>query len=74
MVAMSVVIGAICALAGLYLSYYIDVSSGATIVLFSATLFVLALAYTAIRERLGSPQAIAVARAGRQPKAHGLFD
>jgi manganese/iron transport system permease protein/iron/zinc/copper transport system permease protein len=74
MVVMSVVIGAICALAGLYLSYYIDVSSGATIVLFSASLFVLALAYTAIRERLGAPQAVAVARAARQPDAHGIFE
>ena len=46
-------IGAFCGLGGIYLSFYIDVSSGATVVLFSALLFVLTLAYTSIRQRLG---------------------
>lgn len=44
--------GAFCGLAGVYLSYFVDVSSGATVVLFSAALFVLALAFTSLRERL----------------------
>ncbi|MCH7652663.1 MAG: metal ABC transporter permease [Chloroflexi bacterium] len=46
-------IGAFCGLAGIYLSFYVDVSSGATVVLFSALLFVLTLAYTSIRQRVG---------------------
>ncbi len=52
MMLLSTGIGAFCGLAGVYLSYFVDVSSGATVVLFSAALFVLALAYTSLRERL----------------------
>ncbi|MCH9010494.1 MAG: metal ABC transporter permease, partial [Chloroflexi bacterium] len=46
-------IGAFGGLAGIYLSFYVDVSSGATVVLFSALLFVLTLAYTSVRQRVG---------------------
>ena len=53
MMLLSPVIGAFCGLGGIYLSFYVDVSSGATVVLFSALLFVLTLAYTSIRQRLG---------------------
>jgi len=52
LIVMSTVIGAMCGFAGLYLSYYIDVSSGASIVLFSAGIFVVALAYSTTRESL----------------------
>ncbi len=52
MMLLSTGIGAFCGLAGVYLSYFVDVSSGATVVLFSAALFVLALAFTSLRERL----------------------
>jgi ABC-type Mn2+/Zn2+ transport system permease subunit len=54
MMLMSTAIGAFCGLGGIYLSYYVDVSSGATVVLFSAVLFVLALAYSSLRERLAA--------------------
>lgn len=54
MLALSVAIGAFCGLGGLYASFYVDVSSGASVVLFSAAAFVAILAYTSIRGRLGS--------------------
>lgn len=52
MVLLSVAVGALCGLGGLYASFYVDVSSGPAVVLFSATVFVLALAYTSVRDRL----------------------
>ena len=54
MLALSVAIGALCGLGGLYASFYVDVSSGASVVLFSAAAFVAILAYTSLRGRLGS--------------------
>lgn len=54
MLALSVAIGALCGLGGLYASFYVDVSSGASVVLFSAAAFVAVLAYTSIRRSLGS--------------------
>ena len=48
----SVAIGAFCGLGGLYISFYVDVSSGPAVVLFSAGLFVLALGYTWVRQRM----------------------
>ena len=41
---------------GIYLSYYVDVSSGATVVLFSATLFMLVLTFTGIPGKTGLRQ------------------
>ena len=52
MVVLSTALGAFCGLGGIYLSYFIDVSSGATVVLFSAAVFLAALAYNTVRERL----------------------
>jgi ABC-type Mn2+/Zn2+ transport system permease subunit len=52
MVLLSVAVGAFCGLGGLYASFYVDVSSGPAVVLFSAAVFVLALAYTSVRDRL----------------------
>ena len=54
MLALSVAIGALCGLGGLYASFYVDVSSGASVVLFSAAVFVIALAYTSIRRNIGA--------------------
>jgi ABC-type Mn2+/Zn2+ transport system permease subunit len=51
MVAISVGVGALSGLGGIYVSWYADVSSGATVVLFSTALFVLALAYSSWRGR-----------------------
>ena len=52
MVLLSVGVGAFCGLGGLYSSFYVDISSGPAVVLFSAAVFVLALAYTSLKERL----------------------
>jgi manganese/iron transport system permease protein/iron/zinc/copper transport system permease protein len=48
---LSVFIGAFCGFFGLYVSYYVDVSSGANIVLFSAAVFVAAMAWSSLRAR-----------------------
>ena len=52
MLIFSVVIGALCGLGGLYMSFYIDVSSGASVVLFSAGVFVLFLSFTTLRRKI----------------------
>ena len=46
-------IGVFCGAVGIYISYFVDVSSGASVVLLSAALFVLALSWAKIRNRLG---------------------
>ena len=51
---LSVVVGAACGLVGMYLSYFVDVSSGANVVLVAAAAFVLAMAYSALRNRLAT--------------------
>jgi ABC-type Mn2+/Zn2+ transport system permease subunit len=57
--ALSVIIGALCGFAGMYVSYYVDVSSGANIVLVAAAAFVLAMAYSAVRRRLATARGLA---------------
>ena len=52
MVLLSTGVGAFCGLGGIYLSYYVDVSSGASVVLFSALLFVVVLAYSNYKNKL----------------------
>lgn len=57
MLIISVAIGAFCGLGGLYASFYVDVSSGPSVVLFSAAVFFVVLAYTTLRDALKlSPQ------------------
>ena len=51
MVLLSTGLGALTGLLGMYASFYIDVSSGATIVLLQAVLFGLVLAVTSLRQR-----------------------
>ncbi|MEX1253483.1 MAG: metal ABC transporter permease [Dehalococcoidia bacterium] len=57
MVLISVFVGAFCGLGGIYASYYVDVSSGASIVLLSAALFIAAMAYASIRDRIALARA-----------------
>ena len=52
MMVLSTSIGAFCGLGGIYASFYADVSSGPTVVLFSAFLFVCVLAYTTIKSKI----------------------
>ena len=48
----STVLGAACGLVGIYISWFVDVSSGASVVLLSAAVFVLVLAWNGLKGRL----------------------
>ncbi|NQW23391.1 MAG: metal ABC transporter permease [SAR202 cluster bacterium] len=48
---LSTMLGAACGFVGIYVSYFIDVSSGASVVLVEAALFALVMAYTNLRPR-----------------------
>jgi len=52
MLPLSSLIGAVVAASGMFLSYYLDVASGASIVLLSAAVFALTLVYVSVRESL----------------------
>ncbi len=51
MVVISVIVGTITGFLGMYVSYYTDVASGATIVLLQAALFVITLTITSLQKR-----------------------
>lgn len=53
MMLLSVVIGALTGFCGIYISYYVDVASGASIVLVQATIFAVALLISSWRKRAG---------------------
>ncbi len=60
MVLLSTGVGTLCGLGGVYVSYFVDVSSGASVVLFSSLLFVLALLYSNLRAMLSlAPRRVA---------------
>lgn len=65
MVLLSAALGAACGLVGIYLSYYLDVSSGASVVLVAATLFIVVLALTSLR-RGRRPSAVSERRPSRE--------
>lgn len=52
MLPLSSLTGAVVAASGMFLSYYLDVASGASIVLLSAAVFALTLVYVSVRESL----------------------
>ena len=58
MTLLSTVIGIICSVLGIYISYFVDVSSGASVVLLSAALFVAVLAWSKIRDRISRSPAV----------------
>ncbi|MCE2464473.1 MAG: metal ABC transporter permease [Dehalococcoidia bacterium] len=74
MVVLSTGIGAACGLIGIYVSYFIDVSSGASVVLFSALLFVLALVYTNLKGRLFPSTGALPSRGSRNPSSSDLLE
>lgn len=51
LVGYSVVLGIVSTIVGLFLSYYLDLSSGATIVLFAGLLFFLSLLYSSLKRK-----------------------
>ena len=52
MILLSATLGALSGFAGIYLSFYVDVSSGASVVLVEAGLFALAMAYNSVKGQL----------------------
>src|SRR5438132_159197 len=73
MMGLSVLIGALSGFFGIYISYYVDIASGASIVLLSAGLFTAALVYSSLRQRLASMRRIAPTPSAAQTQ-HALFD
>jgi manganese/iron transport system permease protein/iron/zinc/copper transport system permease protein len=63
LMALSIAIGALCGLAGIYMSYFVDVSSGANIVLVAAAVFLAALAYSSVSSRITAARGMAARRA-----------
>jgi manganese/iron transport system permease protein/iron/zinc/copper transport system permease protein len=59
MMTLSVVIGAACGFAGIYASYYVDIASGASIVLVSAAAFGVTMVYSGVRDRLATGRGLA---------------
>ncbi len=71
LVFLSVGIGVLCGVGGMYLSFTSNASSGATIVLFAAVVFALALAYDSLRRTTVRPAAApAAVPAVRHQHAH----
>ena len=58
MTLLSTGIGIMCSVLGIYISYFVDVSSGASVVLLSAALFVAVLAWSKIRDRFSRSPAV----------------
>lgn len=74
MALLSTGIGVICAVMGIYISYFVDVSSGASVVLLSSTLFVAALAWSKIRSRFSPTPEPAGALARLPRESGGTFE
>jgi ABC-type Mn2+/Zn2+ transport system permease subunit len=68
----STLIGTLCGCAGMYLSYYIDVASGATIVLLAAAIFMLVMVAQALRRTRGVRRLAAASPMAAAP--HEAFD
>ena len=74
MMVLSTALGAFCGLAGIYLSFFVDVSSGASVVLFSAFLFVVALTYSSLRKQFSFVTSRASRTATVPPNHSGNFE
>ncbi len=71
---LATLVGAACGLVGIYLSYFLDVASGATIVLVASALFVITYAGVSIRRQLGGRATRQAVAASRARSIAGLFD
>ena len=74
MIILSTIIGAFCGIGGIYASYYIDVSSGASVVLFSAIIFILVLSYTTAAGRYKLSKTFSARQKGQSEGDSGTFD
>ncbi|MCC6179739.1 MAG: metal ABC transporter permease [Chloroflexi bacterium] len=71
---LATLVGAACGLVGIYLSYFLDVASGATVVLVAAALFSATFAAVTLRRRLAGRAAREAVAASRARSIAGLFD
>jgi manganese/iron transport system permease protein/iron/zinc/copper transport system permease protein len=71
---LATLVGALCGVAGVYLSYFLDIASGATIVLVLTAVFALVMGGTTLHRRMGQRQARQNVRSGRAQSIAGLFD
>jgi manganese/iron transport system permease protein len=71
---LTTIVGAICGIAGVYLSYFLDVASGATIVLVSTSVFALVMAWSSLRRRLERGVTRRDVASRRAQSIAGLFD
>jgi manganese/iron transport system permease protein/iron/zinc/copper transport system permease protein len=74
MLVLATALGAATGFAGIYVSYYVDVASGATIVLFAAGLFVATLIFVSLRARLRLSRGTLAARLALPVEDGGLFE
>jgi ABC-type Mn2+/Zn2+ transport system permease subunit len=74
MVVLATAIGTVCGLVGMLLSYYLDVASGATVVLTAATLFLITLSGTSLRHRLLADRARRTTARLSPAEVSDLFD
>lgn len=76
MAVLSVIIGATCGFVGIYVSYFVDIASGASIVLTAAIAFMLAMVWSAFSNRLATIRGLAghADEAAQQAPAQALFD
>jgi ABC-type Mn2+/Zn2+ transport system permease subunit len=58
MLGLAIILGVVSGLVGIYASYFLDVSSGANVVLVATALFALAYVWSALRHRLGVIQGL----------------
>jgi manganese/iron transport system permease protein/iron/zinc/copper transport system permease protein len=73
MLILSTALGAACGFVGIYISYFVDVSSGASIVLIEAIVFALALVYSNLRpQRAASKQRVPAVAPTAQPNPSEL--
>jgi manganese/iron transport system permease protein/iron/zinc/copper transport system permease protein len=71
---LATLVGALCGVAGVYLSYFLDIASGATIVLVLTAVFALVMGGSSVRRRFGQRRARETARSGRAQSIAGFFD
>lgn len=77
MTVLSVIIGAACGFVGIYVSYFVDIASGASIVLTAAAAFMLAMLWSALNNRLATIRGLsdhADETAAQKAPAQALFD
>ena len=67
MAILSVLIGAASGFTGIYASYYVDIASGASIVLVSAGAFLVAMVYSTLRNHLATMRGVAQPGTGLEP-------